>query len=151
MFSLRGQAAAAPPSPTLPSHTASVHNHPGHWICYAQVPSALERGQKRTAWFWPHSMSAFERLPWSEGHPLCPTQELSAKGAPVAAERTRPQPDCCEGFRQAVPGGRGLEAGGASCPPCTGRRGALSQLCSIHIATYSPATQASRLREGTEG
>lgn len=66
----------------------------------------------------------------------------------MAAERTRPQPDCCEGFRQAVPGGRGSKAGGAACPPCTGRRGALSQLCGFHIATYSPATQASRWAEG---
>lgn len=44
-----------------------------------------------------------------------------------------------------------FEAGGASCPPCTGRRDALSQLCSFHIATYSPATQASRRAEGGDG
>lgn len=97
-------------------------------------------------------MSAFERLPWSVGHPLCPTQEMSAKGAPVTAERARPQPDCCEGFRQAVAGGRGLEAGGAACPPCTGRRVlSPSSAAFTWLPTHLQVRLQGGLREGTEG
>lgn len=149
MFSLPSQAAAAPASPTLPltQHGSTTILDTG----YTQVPSALERGQKRTAWFWPHSMSAFERLPWSVGHPLCPTQEMS-KGAPVAAERTRPQPDCCEGFRQAVPGGRGFEAGGAGSRPAqAGVVLSPSSAASTSLPTHLQPRLQGGLREGTEG